>query len=205
MIIKFNCFGWIVSALCLILMLSCHKEAEVSPSADPSPQEMTNVVSYDEALAEVKSILGVLDVPTRGKTTQRTIASSYTLGGSSTWTRTSEGADSMATEPLVYVFNFENEEGFALISGDRRTTPVLAITESGSLNPDEPVDNPGLALFLSLAEDYMVSTMAATLPEKFKKPDPEEPGDPVYEYRSGPWTIAALFGTPIAAECGARG
>ena len=51
------------------------------------------------------------------------------------------------TNPL-YVVNFGNESGYAIISADKETEPLLAVTESGSITSLDNVDNPGLRLFL---------------------------------------------------------
>lgn len=49
--------------------------------------------------------------------------------------------------------NFENNQGFAIVSADSRTTPVLAIIDEGSLSLDtlSRVDNPGFLIFLEQA------------------------------------------------------
>lgn len=43
----------------------------------------------------------------------------------------------------LYVFNFTDEKGYAIMSGDRSTPSLIALTESGSLNPGDIIDNPG--------------------------------------------------------------
>ena len=40
-------------------------------------------------------------------------------------------------EPLYYIFNMYKEQGFAIISADRRSVPVLACGPSGSFEPGE--------------------------------------------------------------------
>ena len=48
----------------------------------------------------------------------------------------------------------EDNKGFAIMSGDKRVPPLLAITFEGELAPDTEVSNPGLITFLANAENY---------------------------------------------------
>lgn len=63
------------------------------------------------------------------------------------------------TNPL-YVVNFGNESGYAIISADKETEPLLAVTESGSITSLDNVDNPGLRLFLDGASKLEKDTTA---------------------------------------------
>ncbi|MBD5231573.1 MAG: hypothetical protein HDS66_05430 [Bacteroidales bacterium] len=38
---------------------------------------------------------------------------------------------------MFYLINFEDEQGFALMSADRRTLPVYALSETGSLTEED--------------------------------------------------------------------
>lgn len=61
-------------------------------------------------------------------------------------------------DTVAYVFNFENEEGFAIVSADIRVPDqILAYTESGELGTY--TDNPGLGLFLENAETYIAQSI----------------------------------------------
>lgn len=57
-----------------------------------------------------------------------------------------------STEAKVYVFNFEDEGGFALMSATRETPPIFAITDGGTLDTTKEIDNPGLAMFMATLE-----------------------------------------------------
>lgn len=72
------------------------------------------------------------------------------------------------TNPL-YVVNFGNESGYAIISADKETEPLLAVTESGSITSLDNVDNPGLRLFLDGASRLQKDST-------FIVPDPIIPG-----------------------------
>lgn len=40
-------------------------------------------------------------------------------------------------EEIVYIVNFENNEGYAVLAADDRLASVIAITETGNLTPEE--------------------------------------------------------------------
>lgn len=51
-------------------------------------------------------------------------------------------------DTLIYVVNYENNKGFALISATGNEQPVLAVVPEGSYDPEIGTDNPGFNLFL---------------------------------------------------------
>lgn len=104
-------------------------------------------VSIEEAEKTLISFLNEEPMTRSGKA--RTIASKFSLGGVLT---KADGEEE--EEPLVHVFNFENDEGFAILSGDRRTSPILCVIDEGSLTEDAVVDDPGFAMMLSELDTY---------------------------------------------------
>lgn len=139
-------------AALLAALSSCMFDGDPGHSTTKQPDPKLKpdyVVSYEEALATLQDAVNDIDTPeTRQGRGPRKIANHYTVGqpADDYSTRTENGE---APEPYVHIFNFENEQGFAMISGDRRTAPILAITESGSLYEGKEIDNPGLAIFLA--------------------------------------------------------
>ncbi len=99
-------------ALAGVLFLSCSIESGVAePEPDPQTDPAFYLVTVDEARAGVESLLADLDPPTRGSA--RTISETIVSGGFGA-TRSGDGPE----EPLYYIFNFTNDEGFAVTSGD---------------------------------------------------------------------------------------
>jgi len=61
-------------------------------------------------------------------------------------------------DTLIYVVNFDDSLGFAIISADTRIDgPILAFTGDGSLM--DSIDNPGVSIFLEHLEDYMLNSI----------------------------------------------
>lgn len=57
-------------------------------------------------------------------------------------------------DTLLYVFNYENNQGFAVVSANKNKDALLAVTDSGYYDPAIGTDNPGLAMFMDMAETY---------------------------------------------------
>lgn len=74
--------------------------------------------------------------------------------------RTNSSLRSVSTneDSLIYVFNFADNRGFAIVAADDRIpTQILAYIDDGSL--ENEVDNPGLQYALELMQDYVESSI----------------------------------------------
>ena len=80
-------------------------------------------------------------------------------------------SDSTETDtiPEVYLFNFADDRGFAIVSGDDRVPGVLGYSGDGNLG--DTIDNPGTAIALLGIADYMESEI-----EKY-----EQQADSIFE------------------------
>lgn len=120
----------------------------------PPAQDIENtdfVITLDEAqnlLEQILSDMPPVETKSGQSTEQRIISYAY-----STMNPSETKADNK-TEPFVHIFNFADNKGFAIMSGDKRVPPLLAITFEGELAPDTEVSNPGLITFLANAENY---------------------------------------------------
>lgn len=146
-----NPFKFLVSFVILSL-LGCSDPNEPESSEEgpsPVPEEKTTFVSVEQATGALCEFMELLGAETRSGRPRR-IAEVVTLGGFAE----TRAAGSTQDEPLVYLFNFADDEGFALVSGDSRVGDVLAFVEEGNLDPEVGTDNPGFAIFLSRADTY---------------------------------------------------
>lgn len=57
-------------------------------------------------------------------------------------------------DSLIYVVNFEDNEGFALVPVSSMAEPVLAVTQKGNYNPEKGTQNAGLQYYLNCAVAY---------------------------------------------------
>lgn len=58
-------------------------------------------------------------------------------------------------DTLLYIVNFEDSCGYALVSANQLIPGVVAYIEEGTLTPNTEIDNPGFQLFLDGYRDYV--------------------------------------------------
>lgn len=111
--------------------------------------DKTNKIELEEALIIADNIFDALNVPsTRAG---RFIEQVETI--ESVKTRTS---DSLIPDTLLYLVNYANNGGFALLAADRRIAPVFAISEEGHMELSDTCNNPGLNLFINSVMDEIL-------------------------------------------------
>lgn len=131
-------------------------------------------VTQIEARKNLERIIQDLKIPTtRGgkKKDLPPITSVYTMGHAAETTRSGE-----TVEPYFHIFNFGDNEGFAIMSGDNRVEPLLAFTFKGELTPETEINNPGFEIAYSKMEEYYIArTMidpSIPIPPEVPLPDP---------------------------------
>lgn len=165
---KASCLA-LVTLSVLFVNCSNEKDTDVVDSLiamnDQPLLETTIHRSYEEALAIARKSIPMIEAEstvTRGNVNHRVIDEKngvFTIGSSSNITRSGEFAD----DTLLYVFNFIDNQGFVVISANRNTEDVLAITESGTYHPNTESDIPGFNEFMKMAKEY-VQNAKDTLP-----------------------------------------
>lgn len=128
------------------LLTGCSNE---EPNAQPPTKEIEHVsdpnfIPIDEALANADKMFSNIGIkPTRANHRIKSIE------------RFKSPTRSMDNDMHgLYVVNYENDGGFALLSADRRLYPVYALSEEGSLHLSDTLDNKGLSWYLN---DYITS------------------------------------------------
>lgn len=145
---------YLLLAIATCIITGCSDNYADEPN---QPKTMTHEVTQSEALQHLNKILPDLKIPSTRGATERSfpqITSSYSIGSHSS-TR-SDGE----VEPYFHIFNFGDNEGFAIMSGDDRVTPLLALTFKGKLTPDTEIENPGFKIAYAKMEDYYVEQVS---------------------------------------------
>ena len=132
-------FIW-ASAMASMLLFSCNSENEdfypESDSKDSGDLPTSYKVSPDEAQLIVLDFMnGLSSSPTRGIAGNREISDIKVLKRSSLETRAAENL-SIDLDTLMYFVNFSNNQGYAIVSADKRTEPIFAFVESGNFSLD---------------------------------------------------------------------
>ena len=67
-------------------------------------------------------------------------------------------------DTLLYIVNYTDNNGFAVVSASRNTEGLLAVTEQGNYDPAVESKNGGFEMFMDMAEEY-VSNAIIEIPE----------------------------------------
>ena len=123
-----------------LFLTSCSEpQPEEFPNPDPPPTVGRHAVPIDQALGELDNLLGVIDGQGTRAGGVRTVAQVQTLHAQALPLTRSAGEPSEQPEELLYVVNFEDDAGYAVLGADDRLPAVLAVTDEGSLTTEELV------------------------------------------------------------------
>ena len=147
-----------LSLLAVVSLMTACSYQEIVESAPTEPNKPVNSIrSYAEALKIAQEAIPILnkEATTRGESNNRKIdISEKTVIKLDIKTR----AKNCSNDTLIYVFNFENNEGFALVSASPNTEGLLAITEKGHCDPSTRSNVCGFEIFLDMAKDYVANS-----------------------------------------------
>ena len=153
---KTSVFKSIVAALAASTLFACTQDMTdnltVQTESDANVmKELPKYRTYEEALAVAQDAIGLLgESSTTRSGKPRTVNTNdvqYILNSSST--RLDDEPDT-----LMYVFNYEDSAGFAVVSANRATEELIAVTEQGNYVAGEETGNGGFDLYMDLAAEY---------------------------------------------------
>lgn len=125
-----------------LLAASCSTDS--SPNYMGKNHKTTTKITLDEAQADLQSLLVSVDAEnSRSYARVRKISDARTVKAA---TVKSRSGDEMDVD--IHVFNFEDEQGFAIMSADERYPSLIALADSGSLKENTVVTNPGVAMYV---------------------------------------------------------
>ena len=164
----------LVGSLCAATLGSCEDSSDALEACKDNSQTQDETIELTEDEARVLGVMShgstrrsqceAEDIavnfttsPDGGNRALRYVGSCRPLVGQATSHLKTTGGEPQE-DTLAYVVNFADSMGFAIVSADLRIPDdVLAFVEAGNLG--DSTDNPGLALFLDLAEDYMLKSI----------------------------------------------
>lgn len=174
-----------------IMMASCSNQELIdSDFQQPSPQQTSSIRSYEEALQIAQASIQMVDGQTQTRAASpRKISlsdSKVCLGGGIT-------RSEAENDTLMYVFNFEDNQGFAVVSANKNTEALIAITEKGHYDPTVRDQNDGFNLFMDLAKKYV---------ENNRQMGDPVGGDPLLEYKDSLVTFSGYVGPFVEVKWG---
>lgn len=124
----------LLTILLVAIVTSCSKDDSVVNKQEKYIN--SHRIPQEIAIKELESFLIDDDVLTKGGNGHRVIKSIECL--TERVPSTKIGSDYNGLDTLIYIVNFDNQEGFAVLSADDRiSSMIIAVTEKGELHPDD--------------------------------------------------------------------
>ncbi len=120
----------------LLFVVSCTEQNDepTHQAKQPEVQYNSPTRTPQEAQNEVADFLAAMGKKTRSAT-RHTIANVETLRSRQFATRAA--VDSLSIDTLLYFVNFADNQGFAIVAADKRTSPILALIDKGNYSPHD--------------------------------------------------------------------
>lgn len=147
---------FVFAALALICAVSCVKiddeSSAVAPEQPARPTVLLPTRSYEEALSLARKSITLVD---RGQTRSATARSIRSERGQCITIPSTRSSESQA-DTLMYIFNFEGNDGFSIIAANRAVDPILAVAEKGNYTYGEATGVENFDFYM----DAMVQSLA---------------------------------------------
>lgn len=146
----------------VLILISCSNNDDFVASPQLSNSTHDNEIrSYKEALQVAESAIDMLNGSnvTRSSSERR-----IDMNESKIYLKTEDtrSSSNLANDTLMYVFNYADNEGFAIVAAPKSKEALIAVTEKGHYTPGEPSGIEGFDMFMQLAEEYIVNNHGNT-------------------------------------------
>lgn len=141
---------------CAIWGVACSDQEvlNIEPKLSPQLRSVSTNRSYEEAFEIAQKSITILN----NRNNTRAISRQIDTSDCPVITSSKKTRSAMMNDTLIYVFNFENNEGFALVSASKGTEGLLAITEKGHYMLGKESDNESFDYFIEKAKDYVMAS-----------------------------------------------
>lgn len=162
-----------VGIFAFLAMVACSNQDSIDQESSIGlvKKSQNTIRSYEEALAIAQASIPMLEESTTftrsGDNIRKIDLKDRKVFKLDAKTRT----NSDINDTLIYVFNFEDNAGFALVSASKNTEGLLAITEQGYCDPNVKSENEGFEMFKEMAKQYVLQS----------SPIVRTPSDPIVE------------------------
>lgn len=144
---------------CVVIMCACTSDEPKLPYIDnnspPNHVTSSRIRTTEEAIVIAENAISWLDdntIPNR-----RTISRQIDFNKGVQPIVSSPGTRASKIDTLMYVINYTNNNGFALISALTNTPALLAVTVNGEYSPNQNLrdNNPGFDIYMESLTDYL--------------------------------------------------
>lgn len=149
---------FIYLGLLAVCLTACSNDesliAEMPENLVPESQN-PNMRTPDEAVEVAERGLNLLDWKSENSRSATSFRRKVNKREGAIVLRDSKSRSADDSEYPLYVVNYEDESGFALVSSNKSTEELLAVSLAGNLHDISEVDNPGFLMFVEAAKEYI--------------------------------------------------
>lgn len=139
--------------LCVAAILSaCNSEPEIDTTVVPDFSEYAA-----EAAVTTRSITEAIEIATeaRGMIDEQKSRSTLSLSADDVVVLKGLRSRTGVADTTMYIVNYPENDGFAVVSANTATEGLLAVTENGHFTTIDDIDNPGMKMFMENATAYV--------------------------------------------------
>ena len=139
-----------------LMLAACSSEEPMTPPTVENDAMGANPyrVSLTDALKNADALLGELGEGETTRSAERKVESVEYYSR--------PGTRALGGDTLLYLVNYADDAGFALLSADSRLRPIYAISDEGSMSFSDTTYNKGLALFARGVESDVENAIASS-------------------------------------------
>lgn len=152
--------GLLLALAFITLFVSCQNEDGIYKTDVMESSLNPNLRIERKMSAKALEFVNGLFLETRNYDNDLSVASVYPWRLCEMFPQTrGESSPGNSNDTLLYIVNFDGNNGFALVSAKESFDGVVAYVEKGNLRPDDEIDNPGFQLFLGLMPQFLSSSL----------------------------------------------
>lgn len=146
---------FLIISILAVMVAACSSE-EPMPVTDNSTQQGSIKVTVEEAIKIANQAAEAFDAKSaRGVSRRASSAAMVDVLGA-------KNGRSGGIDTLLYMVNYDNKQGYAIVSASRACETLLGIVDEGEFNALEAAENPSYSYYLANAQNYVASTLDAT-------------------------------------------
>lgn len=144
---------FLIISILAVMVAACSSEEPV-PVTDNSAQQQGSVkVTVEEAIKIANQAAEAFDAKSaRGVSRRASSAAMVDVLGA-------KNGRSGGIDTLLYMVNYDNKQGYAIVSASRACETLLGIVDEGEFDALEAAENPSYSYYLANAQNYVASTL----------------------------------------------
>lgn len=164
-------YAAVISAA-MISAVSCQKNFSDDRPEFNNSTRITHTVSVEKAIAELQSVIDAIGDPTRSSSHLNIQNIQVVRSRNLTRSSTDSTEQTGAIDTLLYIVNFADSGGYAILGADDRLESVYVVGDHGSIDAEQfdinvPVDDTTLLqqYYVPEDDDYMIAGVDPSLKE----------------------------------------